>query len=329
MGRLQDFLDQRELGGFVLTGSPGIAEVDALVATLLGLTGWETGSAPATVDEVNQMLSERGAHHIRVIGPGGLAETDRGRDDRALAALRLYLRGVRAVERLHERGAQASTVRELGRVSQGVVELVEEDWRRAMVLVVPRNTLPYHLRHPVHTAILSVALGVRLGVEGPQLLDLALCAFAADSGMAGIPAEIREKATPLIDRERLVLCTHPLESVRNLLHAPRLTPGVMRRLLVAFEHHIGVDGRGYPRALRWPGQHLYSRVVAIADAFDAIRADRPHRPGLAPQAAIDSLRREAGKRFDADLLDHFEALIRPELGLSLPSAQDITDVVDV
>lgn len=324
---LEQWLAARDLGGVRVMEVPDLVEVDAFVGVLQGLHTWELGQAPLDVKAVNAQLRERGVVGLAVVALGESDHPVEHHDDRAMAALQLYLRGARAVQRMHERGVKGATVRELGRVGQGLVELVEEDWRRAMVLVGTRDSPAYHLRHPVHTAILSVALGMRLGIEGPQLLDLALCAFAADSGMAAIPSEIREKTAPLTAEERAVLFTHPLESVRTLLRTPRLTPGGMRRLRVAFEHHVGVDGQGYPAALRWPGQHVYSRIVALADAFDALRADRPHRPALSPAEALAALRSEAGMRFDGDLLDHFEALIRPELGLSLPPVEEITDVI--
>ena len=76
-------------------------------------------------------------------------------------------------------------------------------------------------------------------------------------------------------------------------------------VVVAYEHHVRADGGGYPRVPKNWRLSLASRIVQLADVFDALRTNRPYRPGLPLPRIIDVMRNEAGTFFDADLLNVF------------------------
>ncbi|MEW6574020.1 MAG: HD domain-containing phosphohydrolase, partial [Bacillota bacterium] len=75
------------------------------------------------------------------------------------------------------------------------------------------------------------------------------------------------------------------------------------------QHHERWNGKGYPRGLRGEEIHILSRILAIADAYDAMTSDRPHRPALPPEEALKELKRCAGTQFDPRLVGIFVELL--------------------
>lgn len=290
-----------EVGGVRVESAPTHDDCVALAEVLL-LGNSEQGT---TFRQACEHLQDRG---VQSLGLSPLdAEQDRDWHEQELApelaSLTAYLDAIQAVHRLYRDGLDPGVVVRLTRAGQELVEAVTRWPSRAAVLVSPRQHLPYELRHPVHVAVLSALVGVRLGLDKGELLELILCSFAIDSGMATIPASIRNKAGALDSKERALVEAHPIESVKALLGSPSLSPSVRRRVRVAFESHLGYDASGYPDTLRWGKLHLYSRIVSLADAYDALRADTPYRKSMSQSAALSVLRQQAGKRYDPVLTE--------------------------
>lgn len=310
---LQDYLADRGLGGLDVRG---VVRPATVMKTVRLLHEQAAGGQPGP-DSVNEQLERQGITAFRFSRVRAARDESAagGANDPALVSLRLYLRGVRAVQRLLERGPSPATLLEMTRLAGGFVAMLETAPQRVLALATPRQLVPYELRHPVHMAIYSVALGHRFGLRDEQLVDLAVCALLVDAGMAAVPPEVRSAVGALSDDERALLRSHPASSVRLLLGLPDLTPRLRRRLLVAIEHHIGVDWKGYPAVQRWTELHPYSRIVSVADGFDALMANRPGRTGLSAADALEVLRQEAGSRYDPLMVDHLDSMIRDHLGL--------------
>jgi len=94
-------------------------------------------------------------------------------------------------------------------------------------------------------------------------------------------------------------------SVSTIMRLQRFSPVLLRRLVVAFEHHIAFDGSGYPEALRGGKTDLFTRIVAIVDAFDAMTTRRPARQAMPPDEALRNLLSNAGTRYDPLVLKVF------------------------
>jgi hypothetical protein len=310
---LQDFLAERGLGGLDLRGVLRPATIMKTVRLLHELPG---GGGPGP-DAVNDQLSARGLTALTFTAVRSARDDAAagGANDPALVCLRLYLRGVRAVQRLLDRGPSPATVLEMTRLGKGLVDMLETAPQRLLALGTPRQLVPYELRHPVHMAVYSVALGHRMGLRGEQLVDLAVCALLVDAGMAQVDPAVRAATSTLSPEDRAAMQSHPVGTVQLLLGMPDLTPRLRRRLVVSLEHHLGVDWKGYPAVERWTDLHPYSRIVSVADGFDALLANRPGRQGLSASDALDVLRQEAGSRYDPLMVDHLDSMIRDHLGL--------------
>jgi response regulator RpfG family c-di-GMP phosphodiesterase len=158
-----------------------------------------------------------------------------------------------------------------------------------------------HARRVAWTAGL---LADRLGLDAAAREELRCAAFLHDLGQVGVPSELLERRAPLAAAEQEALRRHPEIGARLLqpLAVPRAVADGVRH------HHERWDGGGYPDGLRGAEIPLAARIVALADAWDAMTAARPHREALSAEAARAELERGAGSQFDPELTKEFLAL---------------------
>jgi HD-GYP domain-containing protein (c-di-GMP phosphodiesterase class II) len=160
----------------------------------------------------------------------------------------------------------------------------------------------YTFTHVINVALLSSALAQAAGLSGDNLLRLTEAALLHDVGKAHIPLDVLGKPGRLDDRERAVMQTHPAIGA-GLLGGVRGLSDIA--VVVAFEHHQRLDGKGYPRTLRPRPPAVTSQIVQIADIYDALRSERPYRAGMAPERCLSILADDAGRAFDRQLFELF------------------------
>ena len=173
---------------------------------------------------------------------------------------------------------------------------------------------PYTLGHSPGVAALAAGAGRRHGLPGTDVVALRRAGLLHDIGRVGISAGIWSKAAALAEREREQIRLHPYYTDRVLAR-----PEPLRRLgELASRHHERMDGSGYHRAE--PGQRLSpaARVLATADAYQAMTEPRPQRPALPPDQAAAELRREArAGRLDGEAV----GAVLAEAGHRVPRAR--------
>jgi HD-GYP domain-containing protein (c-di-GMP phosphodiesterase class II) len=149
---------------------------------------------------------------------------------------------------------------------------------------------------------MAVAEALRMGAE--ERRECGIAALLHDIGMARLPAE--GAADHFSSQDRARVRGHPLEGARLLLRQGELVEGAA---VVSYEHHLRQDGSGYPR-LSYPREpHRLSRVVAVCDAFDALLAPRPDRPGFEPIGALREIERSAVTQFDPRVVGAFSEVV--------------------
>lgn len=179
----------------------------------------------------------------------------------------------------------------------------------------------YTFVHTINVALLSTALAEEVGMRGDTLLDLTVAAVLHDIGKRMIPKSVLNKKGKLTDDEWKIVQRHPVDGARLLFGAPDV-PDIAP--IVAFEHHM-YPGGGYPRVAAGWKMHLATRIVQVADVFDALRTDRPYRAGMSLQEALDILQKDAGTRYEHALLDAFTRRVVGNTQRELPeAASDIT-----
>lgn len=160
-----------------------------------------------------------------------------------------------------------------------------------------------------HDHCVRVSKGSRILAKAAGLdeFEQRMCEFAGlfhDIGKIGVPDNILNKTGKLTDSEYHVMKSHPEISVQIL--EPLSTVEFYKSLLPAvLHHHERFDGRGYPIGVLGEEIPLHSRIILVADTYDAMTSSRAYRKGLAPEVAYKELQDFAGRQFDPRLVDIF------------------------
>lgn len=167
---------------------------------------------------------------------------------------------------------------------------------------------PYTLGHSEQVTHYAVRLAEVLGLAPDRIELLRYAGLMHDVGKIGIRDHILLKPSPLSDEEFAVMQSHPLIGA-NIIRNVR----ALRATLPIIEgHHECVDGGGYPSGLSGEQLSLETRILAIADAFDAMTSDRAYRTAMDTETALAILIEGKGRKWDAQLVDAFVELIRTE-----------------
>jgi putative nucleotidyltransferase with HDIG domain len=183
--------------------------------------------------------------------------------------------------------------------------IVPDFERELQSLSMIRKHDEYTYLHSLNVARLSIALGRRLGLEGEHLAELGWAALLHDIGKLHVPLEVLNKAQKFTANELAIMQSHPAEALAAFAKNQPVTLQGLRRLSAAFEHHQRFDLKGYPTVTRKLHLHPFSRIVAIADTFDAMTTDRIYQRRVLPDVALKIMSQGFGTIFDPTLLQAF------------------------
>jgi HD-GYP domain-containing protein (c-di-GMP phosphodiesterase class II) len=155
--------------------------------------------------------------------------------------------------------------------------------------------------HAARVTELAEVIAARLGWDEERLSLLRVGGAVHDVGKLRVPLGVLRKAEPLTDTELAQIRTHPAVGARIV---ERIRP-LRRAVSGVLYHHERWDGRGYPTGRAGRAIPAEARVLAVADSFDAMTSDRPYRPALTPEDAVEELERCAGTQFDPDIVRAF------------------------
>jgi diguanylate cyclase (GGDEF)-like protein len=172
----------------------------------------------------------------------------------------------------------------------------------------------YSGAHSQSVARLAVELGSELGLDETRLEHLRLAALLHDLGKIAISDEILQKPMQLSAEEMALVRRHP-EIGCELLDGLGVAP-VDDWIL---HHHEHWDGSGYPDRLRGPQIPLGSRIILVADAFDALTTDRTYRLALPVDDALDEIQRASGRQFDPKVVEALMCLERYQSRVRAPT----------
>ncbi|ARN76309.1 HD-GYP domain protein [Oceanicoccus sagamiensis] len=160
----------------------------------------------------------------------------------------------------------------------------------------------YTARHSLNVGLLSIILGRAEGLSPAELETVGLCGMMHDMGKSKIPLEILNKEGAFSDEEFDIMKTHTTLGYEILSEKSDIVDEVAN---VAHSHHERLNGRGYPRALPAEKISYFSRIVAIADAYDAITSQRVYSPAKTSLEGLRILIGAKGSHFDPELVDRF------------------------
>jgi HD-GYP domain-containing protein (c-di-GMP phosphodiesterase class II) len=170
-------------------------------------------------------------------------------------------------------------------------------------------------KHSDDVVLIARAICEPLGIKGTERQDLLAAARLHDIGKAAVPLEVINKAGPLSEAEWGLMRQHTVIGDQILSSVPELQD-IARMVRHSHERW---DGNGYPDGLKGEEIPLGSRVIFCADAFHAIRSDRPYRTGRTAAQSLAEVKRNAGTQFDPTVVEAFEHVVR-ELKLAPPGS---------
>jgi putative nucleotidyltransferase with HDIG domain len=215
---------------------------------------------------------------------------------------------VDAVRWLHDQAKSTQTIPlvEAETIVRSLSVAMHAERRVVLPLLQLKDFDQYTTTHSLNVAVLAMALAEYLDLSGKEVRAYGLAGLLHDIGKTRIPLDILTKPGKLTDQEREVMNRHPSDGARLIL---RSEENLDLAAVVAYEHHIMIDGGGYPAMRFGRTCHQASRLVHVCDVFDALRTHRPYRDAWPLEKTLDYIRERAGLEFDPDLVRAFIAMV--------------------
>lgn len=166
----------------------------------------------------------------------------------------------------------------------------------------------YTFYHSTNVTVLSLILGLSLGLNKQTLLDLGMAALFHDIGKVFVSKDVLNKTGPLTASEFDEIKTHSLRGYQHLKDVLSISP---KSYVGVLQHHEKFDGQGYPHGISGTDISLFGRIIAVTDVYDALTSDRPYRKGLLPSEAMEFIMANGGVQFDYELVKVFAQKIAP------------------
>jgi len=287
-----------------ILGPVGREELDAFLdEVLLRLTKGGVDTA-----EIRQMK----ATNIRygAVGMKGESAEGRGRGEKMATATLAYTLREEAdtVRWLHQELQEKKDLHLIE--AEAIVRSLSVAMHGDQVFLIPLLRLKqfdqYTTTHALNVSILTMALAEFIGLGPKEVRNFGIAGLLHDLGKVKIPEEILNKPGKLTNEERLLMNSHTVEGARLILAAEE---HLDLAAVVAYEHHVKLNGGGYP-SFDFPRKcHQASDLVHVCDVFDALRTARPYRDAWAQERIISYIEKRSGAEFDADLAHAFVRMI--------------------
>ena len=274
-----------------------------------------------TADEVNGFV-----HGIAALGAKGAADhamqfphihvgrinADERRNDGIggdMAAIRqLYSNAVSAAQTVWE----SATVEGMPDVPaalqtvEGLAEAVTQNRTALVALTAMRNYDNYTFTHMVNVSILTMGQARALGIDGRLLREFGLSALMHDIGKVRTPKDVLNKPDKLTDEEFVIMRRHTVDGAEILRRTPEMP---ILAPVVAFEHHLRLDGTGYPFGVKRSSLNVGTMLCSISDIYDAMRSQRTYQQAFPTDRILAVLKRNDGTQFDQHLVRRFVQLL--------------------
>lgn len=192
----------------------------------------------------------------------------------------------------------------LMKASSAIVKDIAERRQNLVQLTDIRTHDMYTFAHSVNVSVLSALIAVLIGMKQEEISNLTLSALMHDLGKLAVPLEILNKPGRLTDEEFGIMKNHPRAGY-DRIQAMKKLPNKDVLAIVALQHHEHMDGTGYPDHRKGNGIHIFGRISAIADVYDALTSSRPYKKAYIPSIAYNIMVNCSKGHFDEELLKLF------------------------
>ena len=181
------------------------------------------------------------------------------------------------------------------------------DSQMVLPLVQMKEFDQYTTTHSLNVSVLTMALAEHLQLPASDVRAFGVAGLLHDLGKVRIPKDILVKPGKLSDAEREVMQRHPVDGARLIVASDKKLD---LAAVVAYEHHIMLDGGGYPKPHYGRGCHHASELVHVCDVYDALRTNRPYRAAWESEKVLAYLDERAGKEFEPKTARSFIEMVR-------------------
>jgi len=216
---------------------------------------------------------------------------------------------VETIRWLHEEVQQRESLplAEAEAVVRSLSVAMHGDQQMIMPLLQLKQFDQYTTTHSLNVSVLSMALAEYLGMAPSDVRAFGVAGLLHDLGKVRIPIEILTKAGKLTPDERLVMNRHPVEGARLIFESEE---NLDLAAVVAYEHHIMLNGLGYPQVRYRRSCHEASNLVHVCDVYDALRTRRPYRDAWPVEQVLPYIEGRAGLEFDPHYVREFIEMMR-------------------
>ena len=188
----------------------------------------------------------------------------------------------------------------------GLAQAVTASRTALIALTALKNYDNYTFTHMVNVSILTMSQARALGLDGASLRELGLGALMHDIGKVRTPTEILNKPEKLTDSEFEIMRMHVVDGAEILRRTPEM-PAIAP--VIAFEHHLRLDGTGYPFGVKRSALNIGTQLCGISDVYDAMRSQRAYQQAFPSDRILEVLKRNDGHQFDQNLVRRFTQLL--------------------
>jgi len=262
--------------------------------------------------ELQGRLRDAGCVHI-AIEPHVESEADAQDDAMSKEqSKRTYQRSVAVTKEVINsvRMGRVTSVKKVKRAVQAIVDQVLADETSLVGLTTLRDYDDYTFTHSVNVCIFSVALGKKIGLTKLQLYDLGMAALFHDVGKSRVPLEVLNKDGSLNEEEWRIMQAHPWLGVLTLFGLRGYGEIPYRSMIGTYEHHMKIDLTGYPKSIRPRRMSIFSKIIAVADGFDAATSRRAYQTSpLQPDEVLREMWENPRRGYESVLVKAFINLI--------------------
>lgn len=250
-------------------------------------------------------LKKHGVQHIVISTTSAESGETKDEDEtETKAAKEVYNSAVSAVKDIMKSAkvGQSVNVAKVEKLVGSLTDALFTDHLNMLGLTVIKSYDETTFYHSVNTCILCLSLGNNLSLDRDKLAILGAAALLHDIGKVNIPKELTTKPMPLTPEEFETMKRHPIEGAEILSQMPGMHKLSM---VVAYEHHVGYDLSGYPKLTNKDRPHLFSRIVQVADSYEAGTSIRPFKGSKLPDQVLAEMIRQSGRAFDPVIIKAF------------------------
>ncbi len=300
------------IGGVVMTSSLDNRQIDKFIYLVAKLNVHEEGR-----EAVAQRLAELGITGISLLA---VEENKDNKpeipdDERKRMRQSARITFFRSISTVQEVMSQAKESREMDiskarRVVHSLIDLLAFDESYLLQLTALRDFDEYTFAHSTNICIYALTMGIRLGLDRQRLSHLGFAALFHDLGKIKLPGDLIRKPDTFDENDWIQMQRHPELGVKTIFRNMELNSFTARAAVTAYQHHINEDFTGYPMLRKKHSTNLFSKIVSIADTFDALSSGRVYMKKLIPHDEIlRKMMYQMSGKFDPFLLKMFVNII--------------------